>query len=394
MPLSEQRHHRRSIDRIWPPALEMKLAQWSRDDALDSNDGDDDDDTKDANHHTHTQHFRGHWTPDGRSSIRPKSHIIPPAPPLERQNSGQRMSNHDSPITICINESESNHSRSGRRLRRTSSAGQLSDFTGTEYPKRNITIQYKRQCKTPTPIYDGNNNNNNTSTPHSPYTFTVLRPLEPLVPLTEKQQLSNTGYKITTIEYTPDSNSELSTPPSNPWSFHFSSSNSSPAVSRRPSFMMEPSPEVLDMLETFLKQHSNGHIMYPRPTNCTETCSDSSHSSSSSACLGSSDNNQFNNSSNDDVDIPDIDDDELFLSTTISSVTVLSDRDMVDNDFDEDHLDHDERMLMLGQSPDPSEFDPDEVFMTENQKNAGKYVADSPIFFNGFPLLRMTPVRE
>ncbi|KAF9350853.1 hypothetical protein BGX26_011020 [Mortierella sp. AD094] len=409
--LQQQRHHRRSVDRIWPPALEVKLAHWSREDAQNSSQ---DENTNDDHKRNHCQHFRGHWTPDGRSTWS-KSHIIPAPPPWERQDSGQYMSDYDLHYATSINmaDQESNLDlRHHQQMRRTFSAGQLSNLTGTRYPKSNVTIQYKRQCKTPTPIYDGN------STPHSPYTFSVIRPTETLVPLIENQEGNNAKdknegknntnnnqqhlYKTTMIDYTPDTLSEISTPSSIPsalasapstssWSLHFSrnsSVNSSPSISRRTSFVIESSPEIVMMMQDFLKQHSNGHIMYRRPINCSGICPDSSRSSPISTGFGDNNNSNYG-SGNDDTSKGDDKDSDSALQ---SSVTITTKDDIDQHDLDK--LEDDDRMLMLGLSPNPGEFDPEEVFITENQKNAGKHVADTPVFFNGFPLLRMTPIRD
>ncbi|KAF9982700.1 hypothetical protein BGZ65_002577 [Modicella reniformis] len=104
------------------------------------------------------------------------------------------------------------------------------------------------------------------------------------------------------------------------------------------------------MLQGFLARHSNGHIMYPKPTKCSTECSYSRQSSGS------------------DIE-----------SSSIS----LASEDDDDDKFDE-------RFLLLAQSPNPSEFEFNEFLTAERQKNAGKHQADSPVFFNGFPLLQMT----
>ena len=65
-----------------------------------------------------------------------------------------------------------------------------------------------------------------------------------------------------------------------------------------------------------------------------------------------------------------------------------------DEDDDDDGV-HDDRFLLLAQSPNSSEFDfGEEFFVTERQASARKYQADSPVFFNGFPLLQMTPMKR
>ncbi|KAF9994743.1 hypothetical protein BGZ79_000462 [Entomortierella chlamydospora] len=408
--LQQQRHHRRSIDRIWPPALEVKLAHWSRERAQNS----EDENVNDDHRQNHCQQFRGHWTPDGRSTGS-RSFIIPAPPPRERQDSGQYMSDFDyhHATGAGIADQDSNiDPEHYQQVRRTFSTGQLSNLAGAGYPKSNVTIQYKRHCKTPTPIYDGNN------TSDSPYTFSTVPPTETFEPLNENQKspkvndknksksTSNDAnnqhhlYKTTIIDYTPDTLSEISTPspiPSAPASvpsttsrnLHLSrdsNTSSSPSVSRGTLSMTASSPETLTMLQDFLKQHSNGHIMHRRPINCPEICPDSSRSCSIPTGSGDNDNNDCS-SGDDNTNEDDDKDSESALQSSIMITMV---------DVDQQNVDklEDDRLLILGQSPEPSEFDPEEVFIIGKQKDAGKHVADTPVLFNGFPLLCMTPVPE
>lgn len=102
------------------------------------------------------------------------------------------------------------------------------------------------------------------------------------------------------------------------------------------------------MLQGFLERHSNGHIMYPKPTRCSAECPDSCPSSKS------------------DVDSSDV------------------------SQGSEDEEEFDEKFLLLAQSPNPNEFEYNEFLTSQRQVNAAKYQADSPVFFNGFPLLKMT----
>ncbi|KAG0359765.1 hypothetical protein BGZ54_009843 [Gamsiella multidivaricata] len=50
----------------------------------------------------------------------------------------------------------------------------------------------------------------------------------------------------------------------------------------------------------------------------------------------------------------------------------------------------DDRFILLAQSPNPNEFEYSEFFNTEAEKKTRLHQADSPVFFNGFPLLQMT----
>ncbi|KAF9199218.1 hypothetical protein BGZ49_010701 [Haplosporangium sp. Z 27] len=435
--LQSQRHHRRTIDRIWPPALEVKLAQWSReDDILDNEDN-----TKE-NNQKRCQHFRGYWTPDGRSTLT-RSHIIPVPPPVERQGSRQQVPDLDYFSDNSEKEQENDldtiHHHQQQQIRRTQSTGQLKNMAGSGYPKCNMMIKYKRQCKTPTPIY--NADEDGSSTPGSPYTFTVVHPLKPLEPLKETQEVfkpqkisssvtttTRSGTRIETfINYTPSKpTSEISslsgtTTPSSAWSPHASTVNSSPAISRQSSFVLSSSSEILLMLQKFLDEHSNGHIMYRRPTHCPEKCLGSSHTSSN--CIISidsnnggnsngSDNSKSNKNSNDDNDnvndnsnsskkrniIREKSSSRGSIRNNLSNTKDISDSTsqslQLDDNLDDNKFALFSDRMMFGQSPNPEEFDPNEIFMTENQMNAGIHTADSPVFFNGFPLLQMEPVYD
>ncbi|KAG0322578.1 hypothetical protein BGZ99_003234 [Dissophora globulifera] len=134
--------------------------------------------------------------------------------------------------------------------------------------------------------------------------------------------------------YTPRSlSSSTSSTPT--WLTECSSAHSSPALS-------SSSPQTF-MLQGFLERHSNGHIMYRKPIHSSTNCPD---------CR--------------------------LLPPTFHL-----------DDTDDDHDTSDQRFLLLAQSPNPSEFELSDFVSTESQKAARLHQADSPVFFNGFPLLQM-----
>jgi len=209
----------------------------------------------------------------------------------------------------------------------------------SEYPGSSMAAQYKRQCRDP-------KDHSDESTPLTPF-FSATSKIA--IDSAVNDPVDDT-MDDTRLIYTPKPVriSQSSTPV---WFTHYSSASSSatstPAASRRGSYATSPRTF---MLQGFLARHSNGHIMYPKPIKCSAECSDSYSSSESGA--------------------------------ESSSVSQTS----------EDDEEFDERLLLLAQSPDPSEFEYNEFFMSERQKNVAKHQADSPVFFNGFPLLQMTRV--
>ncbi|KAF9925725.1 hypothetical protein FBU30_004521 [Linnemannia zychae] len=139
----------------------------------------------------------------------------------------------------------------------------------------------------------------------------------------------------------------------------------------------------MDLLQGFLDRHSNGHILYPKlkPSKCChlDGCVESDHdhyhdhdglmnedsSCSSFSSVSASSNNESESDRSEGTDQGDQEEDEDLRN----------------------------RMLLLSQSPnlDYHDFKRD-FFMTEGQATASYRSADSPVFFQGFPLLNMTRI--
>ncbi|KAG0293235.1 hypothetical protein BGZ96_003115 [Linnemannia gamsii] len=135
------------------------------------------------------------------------------------------------------------------------------------------------------------------------------------------------------------------------------------------------------ILQGFLDRHSNGHIMYPKPkpSKCCSlggSCSSDSGSEEDEETEDSS----SNESSSSSTSFSDTDSDQ-------------EDREVQEEDIeDEDDEEFQNRMLLLSQSPNLSSVDFREFFMTERQATANTRQADSPVFFQGFPMLNMTRI--
>ncbi|KAG0267513.1 hypothetical protein BG011_004547 [Mortierella polycephala] len=139
------------------------------------------------------------------------------------------------------------------------------------------------------------------------------------------------------------------------------SAASSPAVSRRASLSSSPSTF---MLQGFLASHSNGHIMFRKPSKCPPN----------SDCFTLGDGQCDN---------------VLGLGSGPVTESQNEQEDQIEDDDEDDEL-LDDRFLLLAQSPNSSDFDlGQELFVTERQATASLRQADSPVFFNGFPLLQM-----
>ncbi|KAK3848703.1 MAG: hypothetical protein J3R72DRAFT_6080 [Linnemannia gamsii] len=138
------------------------------------------------------------------------------------------------------------------------------------------------------------------------------------------------------------------------------------------------------ILQGFLDRHSNGHIMYPKPKP-SKCCSLSGCSNSDSDEDGEEDDDSSSSNGSG--------------SESSSSPTSFSDEsDREEEDKDEEEIDEDDeeiqnRMLLLSQSPNLNDLDfRRDFFMTERQSTASNRNADSPVFFQGFPLLNMTRI--
>ncbi|KAF9186653.1 hypothetical protein BGZ51_001841 [Haplosporangium sp. Z 767] len=174
--------------------------------------------------------------------------------------------------------------------------------------------------------------------------------------------------QMTRKSYTPSPHSPVPisiTPGSLLYYSHYhstpSSTMSSPAASRRASLSSSPS---MFMLQGFLANHSNGHIMFRKPPKCPPN--------SDCFTLGDGQCDNILGLGSDPVTEPQ---NEL--------------EDEIEDDDEDDDL-HDDRFLLLAQSPNSSEFDlGQEFFVTERQLTSNFHQADSPVFFNGFPLLQM-----
>ncbi|GJJ73922.1 hypothetical protein EMPS_06280 [Entomortierella parvispora] len=150
-----------------------------------------------------------------------------------------------------------------------------------------------------------------------------------------------------------------------------SSTRTSPAASRRSSTSTLHSPQTF-VLQGFLAQHSNGHQLYRRPSRkcgpeCIVSLGGLGQDSSSSCCYSSTECERDGDDEGEDEDEDDEDDED-------------------------DEYEQDERFLMLAQSPNSSEFDLRDFVDRELEQKAKRHQADSPVFFHGFPLLRMTPM--
>ncbi|KAI1309334.1 hypothetical protein EDD11_004117, partial [Mortierella claussenii] len=387
----DRRHHRRSVDRVWPPALEIKLAQWKMQDTTD-----------------HLQLDPSERPPNyldcsSCSSSHAASHVIPMPPPRTYSSKSDRDEHYLVQDDLMEDEraaSRHNHHRSRRERgprRRASCVYPSTPLNPPSYPRNTISIEYKRQCKATT--------RSSLSTPHTPAThpLEVLHLVDRMHPFDAVVSSGNIHNNTSQGEngddqhdsssnspyYTPESISQASTPH---WFTHYSSTatsitstgtSTSSAIIRRESDAK--SPQTFRLLG-FLARHSNGHIMYRKPTNCSIDCSDASSYASRSSLSGS--------------DNDDDDDGETTVGRSTSLrcsalIAVKTDERATENDDDDSDQDEqlDDRFLLLAQSPNSSEFEfGDDFFMTENQMNASKHQADSPVFFNGFPLLRMTPM--
>ncbi|KAF9429176.1 hypothetical protein BGZ76_001713 [Entomortierella beljakovae] len=286
----------------------------------------------------------------GLSDI-PKTFVIPP-PPVPQLDQSQSSSDDD--------ESENNHQSCRDWIYSSSMPHQSHLGKCTGYPKNNITIQYNRPCKTP--ICGGVRESS------SPYSISV-RSQDPVTLLTPTEQnVSQSGnnsgdYEDSnmanhyTLEPHPLETSDLS-----PASFNHQLSSSPIYIPSRSGSPADPrpSPEIMKLLYEFLRQHSNGHIMDRRPSNCSSNCSSSSGSDGS--------------------DINDSQD---------SSFSRCSDTDYTEDEEEEEEEKkaHDYSRMLLGQTPEPEEFDFDKAYNEEVARNARLHRTDSPVFYNGFPLM-------
>ncbi|KAG0047493.1 hypothetical protein BGZ89_004919 [Linnemannia elongata] len=136
------------------------------------------------------------------------------------------------------------------------------------------------------------------------------------------------------------------------------------------------------ILQGFLDRHSNGHIMYPKPKP-SKCCSLSGSSCSGSGSEEDGEEEGYSSSSNGSSSSP----------TSFSDADSDSeDEDKEEEDIDEEDEEFQNRMLLLSQSPNLSSVDFRDFFMTERQATANTRQADSPVFFQGFPLLNMTRI--
>ncbi|KAF9121040.1 hypothetical protein BGX30_002824 [Mortierella sp. GBA39] len=139
------------------------------------------------------------------------------------------------------------------------------------------------------------------------------------------------------------------------------------------------------ILQGFLDRHSNGHIMYPKPKP-SKCCSSSGSSCSSSGSEEDGEEEEDSSSSTGSSSSP------TSFSDAESDSEDQDDQSMKEEDIDEEDEEFQNRMLLLSQSPNLSSVDFREFFMTERQASANTRQADSPVFFQGFPLLNMTRI--
>ncbi|CAO3563640.1 unnamed protein product [Mortierella alpina] len=392
-PSSRMRHHRRSVDRVWPPALEMKLAQLSMDEGRQPD----------------CQLFfaTSKSLPSSTTSRLGGAHIIPAPPPLDSED-------HEHDDDRDTDDGMDHRSRGEDRRRRRASCDFPLTPSSIHYPRTSISVQYCKQSrKSPasSPFLSP------SSLTHSPRRFPGG--LEGFTKIVDSDDEPEIDYRSTVDlalgETMPDSNSDSDpdqedshqrqnayTPPPRrryinspraaaaviPQGFTFtfaqpdarpqprsrsqtrsrphshysstggSSATSSPALSRRNSGTTSPRTFIL---QGFLARHSNGHIMHRRPTKCSSECSSPTSSSNDNG--------------------------------SVSGDEVGREEGGYEDEDEDDDDDHDDRFMLLAQSPNSSEFDFAE-FLSERQTSTRKYQADSPVFFNGFPLLQMTPMKR
>ncbi|KAI8599466.1 hypothetical protein EDD21DRAFT_416769 [Dissophora ornata] len=285
------------------PGLEIKLEQWSTKDRL--------------QHDEHDRHDPGVGQHGGTWS---STHIIP-FPDFDHKLCGDDGGREDG-VGLCFpDKRDDHHRRQGRAslCPQTAAPVQPNEHRG---------------------LFRGPSGR---SAPHTPFQLTMSK-------ITSEHDIQDPKgiHTDPAVDATPDETLHIYTPQPLPisvastpiWYTEYSSTTSTPAISRQGSCATSPQT---CMLQGFLAQHSNGHTMHRRPANSSVDCSDCCQSSES-------------------------------------------------NNIDEGEMDLDDRFFLLAQSPDPNEFEYGEFFMTESQKNARLHQADSPVFFNGFPLLRMTPM--
>ncbi|KAF9914434.1 hypothetical protein BX616_008300 [Lobosporangium transversale] len=329
------RHHHRSVDRIWPPALDIKLAQWNLEDMHKTDES--------SNCHQLGEH---HGV--GSQSI---SHIIPIPPPNNLDTNQQvYLSGNDERIKCMSNRKEGSDSP---RLCEHDRPHQAPSTTPlTPYPPSTgskgttIDVQYKKGHKPSKKCH--------SSTVDTPDT-------------------TEATTAVTRTDTTHSLNGDDGAP--------------SPTGSKGGFSIFNVTSPQTHVLHDILARHSNGHIMFPKPKYCTSQCSDTSRSLSS-------DDDDGGASAQGGGVIPKT---ETLIGGVVKDKETVKaemehDEDGDDDSSDGDEYEQDDRFLLLAQSPNPSEFEIGEFFMSEAQKNTSRHQADSPVFFNGFPLLRMTPL--
>ncbi|KAG0057377.1 hypothetical protein BGZ83_010836 [Gryganskiella cystojenkinii] len=227
-------------------------------------------------------------------------------------------------------------------------------------------------------VYPGNRRDNTSSSnrnSNSGVRFHGLLPLTPLVPVrpfsTSSRRHSwayTTTIRSGTASTSPTSNTSSSSAFVYNYGSAVSSTSTSPAPSRRNSGAISPRTCIL---QGFLARHSNGHQMYRRPSikKCGSVCGAEHDHGDDSSSRSATDRG----GDGDDED------------------EGRGGKDESDHD-DEDEEEEDQRFLLLAQSPNSSDFDLRDFVDREMEKKARSRQADSPVFFGGFPLLRMTPM--